>query len=115
MSERVLKKCHLRLRNELNVLSLLPYLNKYHLITAEFHDELTLQTTHAAKVDRLVAELPRIGGDFLERFIKCLRESIEEEPATSHGHIADALEEELDFQKTHGKVLFGTAYIVLAQ
>jgi len=106
MSERVLKKCHFRLRNELNVLSLLPYLNKYHLITAEFHDELTLQTTHAVKVDRLVAELPRIGGDFLERFIKSLRESIEEEPATSHGQIADALEEELEFQKTHGKVLF---------
>ena len=111
MSERVLKKYHFRLRNELNVLSLLPYLNKYHLITAEFHDELTLQTTHAVKVDRLVAELPRIGGDFLERFIKCLRESIEEEPATSHGQIADALEEELEFQKTQGKVLFYTVLL----
>ena len=51
---------------------------------------MTLQATHAAKVDKLVAELPRIGANFLERFIKCLRESVEDEPGTSHGQIAAA-------------------------
>ena len=42
-----------------------------------------------------MAELPKKGPDFLERFIKCLQESLEDESATSHGEIADILEEEL--------------------
>ena len=105
VSVRVLQKCHFKLRSELNVTTLLPYLNKYHLITADFHEELTLQATHAAKVDRLVAELPRSGRDFLDRFIQCLRESVEEEPGTSHHEIAEALEEELKIQATRGKLV----------
>ena len=103
VSVRVLQKCHFKLRNELNVPSLLPYLNQYRLITTDFHEQLTLQATHAEKVDKLVAELPRSGTDFLERFIKCLRESVEDEPGTSHGQIAEALEEELKIQATRGK------------
>lgn len=42
-----------------------------------------------------MAELPKKGADFLERFIKCLRESLEEEPGSFHEEIADILEEEL--------------------
>ena len=102
VSVRVLQKCHFKLRNELDVPSLLPYLNKYRLITADFHEELTLQATHAEKVDKLVAQLPRNGTDFLERLIQCLRESVEDEPATAHGQLAYALEEELKLQITHG-------------
>ena len=102
VSERVLQKCHFKLRNELDVPILLPYLNKYRLITADFHEELTLQATNAAKVDKLVTQLPRSGADFLERLIQCLRESVEDEPATAHGQLADALEEELKLQITHG-------------
>ena len=102
--ERVLRNCQGRLRRELNVLSLLPYLNKYRLITADFHEELTLPATHAAKVDKLVAQLPRSGADFLEHFIQCLRESVEDEPGTFHGQIADALKEELKLQITRGKL-----------
>ena len=104
VSERVLQTCHFKLRSELNVPILLPYLNKYHLLTTDFHEELTLQATHAAKVDKLVAELHRNGADFLERFIQCLRESVEDELGTSHGQIADALEEELKLQLTRGKL-----------
>ena len=105
VSVRVLQKCHFKLRKELNVPILLPYLNKYRLITADFHEELTLQATHAAKVDKLVAELPRSRADFLERFIQCLRESAEEEPGTSHHQIAEAIEEEFKLQIAHGKSL----------
>ena len=104
VSERVLQKCHFKLRSELNVPNILPYLNKYRLITADFLEELTLQATHAAKVDKLVAELPRSGADFLEHLIQCLRESVEDEPATAHGQLADALEEELKLQITHGNI-----------
>ena len=106
VGERVLRNCQGRLRRELNVLSLLPYLNKYRLITADFHEELTLPATHAAKVDKLVAQLPKSGADFLERFIQCLRESVKNDPGTSHGQIADALEEELKIQITRGKSLY---------
>ena len=96
VSVKVIRKYHSKLRMELNVPLLLPYLNKHHLITAKVHDELTQQTiTHASKVDRLVAELPMRGVDFLERFIKCLRESVEEEPGNSHEEIAEILEKEL--------------------
>ena len=91
------------MRRELNVPSLLPYLNEYHLITADFHEELTLQATHAAKVDKLVAELPRNGTDFLERFIQCLRKSVEQ-TGTSHEQLANALEElKLQQLETSGK------------
>lgn len=102
ISERVLQKCHLKLRKELNVPILLPYLNKYHLITADVHEELILQTTNATKVERLVAELPRMGDNFLDSFIKCLRDSVEEEPGTCHGQIANELEEELKHQTSPG-------------
>ena len=93
------------MRSELNVPILLPYLNQYRLITADFYEELTLQATHAAKVDKLVAQLPRSGADFLERFIKCLRESVKDEPGTFHGQLADAIEEELKLQITRGKLV----------
>ena len=106
VSVRALQKCHFKLRNELDVSVLLPYLNQYCLITADFHEELTLPATHAAKVDKLVAQLPRSGANFLERFIQCLRESVKNEPGTSHGQIADALEEELKIQITRGKSLY---------
>ena len=103
VSERVLRNYHVKLKKKLNVTILRPYLNEYHLITADFHEELTLQATHAAKVDRLVAELPRSGTDFLERFIQCLRESVEE-TGTYHGEIANALEElKLQELETSGK------------
>ena len=96
VSEKIIQKCHYILRRRLHVIELLPYLNKHHLITADVHEELTLPaTTHASKVDRLLAELPKKGAGFLECFIKCLRESMEEEPATFHGEIADILEKEL--------------------
>ena len=101
-SERVLQKCHYKLRKELNVPILLPYLNKYHLITADVHEELILQTTNATKVDRLVTELPRMGDNFLDRFVKCLRDSVEEEPGTRHEQIANDLEEELKHPTTPG-------------
>lgn len=42
-----------------------------------------------------MAELPMRGVDFLERFIKCLRESVEEEPGNSHEEIAEIFEKEL--------------------
>ena len=84
------------MRRDLNVPVLLPYLNKHHLITADVHEELTLPTaTHASKVDRFVAELPKKGADFLEHFIMCLRESMVDEPGTAHGELADILEKEL--------------------
>ena len=96
VSVKIIRKYHSKLRKELNVPLLLPYLNKHHLITAKVHDKLTQQTiTHASKVDKLVAELPMRGVDFLERFIKCLRESVEDEPGNSHEEIAEILEKEL--------------------
>ena len=91
------------MRRELNVPILLPYLKEYHLITADLHEELILPATHAAKVNKLVAELPRSGADFLERFIQCLRDSVEE-TGTSHGLIANSLEElKLQELETSGK------------
>ena len=91
------------LQRELNVSVLLPYLNKYHMITTNLHDELTLPTTiNAAKVNRLMSELPKTRGDYLECLIKCLRESVKEEPATSHDKIANVLEKELGNQSTSG-------------
>ena len=104
VSERVLQKYHFRLRKELDVPILLPYLIKYHMITSDVHEELTLQTTNAAKVNKLVAELPRSGEHFLERFIKCLRESEKDEPGTPHKQIADTLEEEQRCQSSPGIV-----------
>lgn len=103
VSERILRKCRFKLRRELNVPTLLPYLNKYRLITADVYEKLTLQSTNATKVERLVAELPRSGEDFLERFIKCLRHSAKEEPGTCHEQIADILEEEAKCQYSQGK------------
>ena len=103
VSRRVLQNFHFKLRNELDVPQLLPYLNKYHLITPDIHEQLlTLPADHGTKVDRLLAELPRRGERFLQLFIKCLRESVEQDPGTSHGRIADALEEELKLQNTSG-------------
>ena len=91
------------LQRELNVSVLLPYLNKYHMLTTNLHDELTLPTTiNAAKVNRLMSKLPKMRGDYLECLIKCLRESVKEEPATSHDKIANVLEEELEHQNTSG-------------
>ena len=90
------------LQQELNVSVLLPYLNKYHMIT-NLHDELTLPTTtNAAKVVRLMAELPKRRGGYLECLIKCLRESAKEEPATSHDEVANVLQKELERQNTSG-------------
>ena len=69
---------------------------------ADVYEELMLPTTtHEMKVDRLMVELPNMGEGFLQNFIKCLRVSVEEEPGTSHGRLADALEEEL-LQNTAG-------------
>ena len=68
-------------------------------------EELALPTANAAKVDKLVAELPRSGERFLERFIKCLQESAEEEPGTSHEQIADVLQEELRCRNSPGIML----------
>ena len=101
---RIIIQKHLSmLQRELNVSVLLPYLNKYRMITTDLHEELTLQTmTNAAKVDRLVVELSKRGGDYLECLIKCLRESSKEEPATSHAEIANVLEKELGHQNTSG-------------
>ena len=91
------------LQRKLNVSVLLPYLNKYRMITTDLHEELTLQTTtNAAKVDRLVVELLKRGGDYLVCLIKCLRESAKEELATSHAEIATVLEKELGRQNTSG-------------
>ena len=99
--ERVLQKFHSELRRDLNIPVLLPYLIKYHLITANVREELTLpMTTHIAKIDRLVAELPKKGENSLELFIKCLRDSTNE--ASSHGNIADTLEEEMKLQSVPG-------------
>ena len=98
--ERVLKKFHKELRRDLNIPALLPYLIKYHLITANLEQELELKTTiHDTKVDRLVAELPRKGEHSLELFIKCLRESAN---GTNHEDIADFLEEELELRNSPG-------------
>ena len=95
------------LQRELNVSVLLPYLNKHHMITTDLYEELTLQTTtNAAKVDRLVAELPKRREDYTECLIKCLRESAKEEPATSHAEIANVLEKELRHQNTSGISLY---------
>ena len=99
--ERVLQKFHSELRRDLNIPVLLPYLIKYHLITANIREELTLPTTtHIAKIDRLVAELPKKGENSLELFIKCLRDSTNE--ASSHGNIADILEEEMKLRSAPG-------------
>ena len=56
-------------------------------------------------MDKLIAELPRTGDNFLECFIKCLRESVVEQPGTSHLEIADAFEEDLKHQNTPGMIL----------
>ena len=101
---RIIIQKHLSmLQRELNVSVLLPYLNKHHMISTDLYEELTLQaTTNAAKVDRLVAELPKRREDYVECLIKCLRESAKEEPATSHAEIANVLEKELGHQNTSG-------------
>ena len=77
------------------------------MITTNLHEELTLPTTNAAKVNRLVAELPKRRGDYLEYLIKCLRESVKEEPATSHDKIANVLGKELGHQNTSGIPFLG--------
>ena len=98
---RILQKFHTELRRDLNIPVLLPYLIKYHLITANIQEELSLPTTtHTAKVDRLVAELPKKGENSLERFIKCLRDSMSEAP--THRNIADIFEEELNLRSAPG-------------
>ena len=91
------------LQRELNVSVLLPYFNKYRMITTDLHDELTLPiTTNAAKVNRLMSELPKMRGDYLECLIKCLQESAKEDLATSHDEIANVLQKELEHQNTSG-------------
>ena len=103
----IVQKHNSMLQRELNVSVLLPYLNKHHMITTDLYEELTLQTTtNAAKVDRLVAELPKRREDYTECLIKCLRESAKEEPATSHAEIANVLEKELRHQNTSGISLY---------
>ena len=100
---RVLQKFHTELRRDLNIEVLLPYLIKYHLITASFQQELELQTiTPNNKVDRLLAELPRKGENSLELFIKCLRESVIDEAGTNHEAIADIFDEELKRRNSPG-------------
>ena len=94
------------LQRELNVSVLLPHLNKHHRITTDLYEELTLQTTNAAKVDRLMAELQKRREDYVECLIKCLRESAKEEPATSHAEIANVHEKELEHQNTSGISLY---------
>ena len=50
-----------------------------------------------------MAQLPRSGTDFLERFIQCLRKSVEQ-TGTSHEQLASALEElKLQELETCGK------------
>ena len=89
------------MRRDLNIPVLLPYLIKYHLITANIQEELSLPTTtHIAKVDRLVAELPKKGENSLELIIKCLQGSTNEAPC--HGNIADIFEEELNLRSVPG-------------
>ena len=100
---RVLQKFHTELRRDLNIPVLLPYLIKYHLITASFQQELELQNiTPNNKVDRLMAELPRKGENSLELFIKCLRESVTEVAGTNHKSIADILDKELKLRNSPG-------------
>ena len=78
------------------------------MITTNLHDELTLPTTtNAAKVDRLMSELPKRRGDYLECLMKCLRESVKEEPATSHDKIANVFGKELGHQNTSGIPFLG--------
>ena len=99
--ERVLQKFHKELRRDLNIPVLLLYLSRYHLITANIQEELALpMTTRIAKIDRLVAELPKKGENSLKLFIKCLRDSTNEAP--SHGSIADTLEEEVKLRSAPG-------------
>ena len=84
--------------------TLLPYLNKYRLVTPEVYEDLALQGANATKVERLMAELPRSGENFLARFIKCLQESARDEPGTCHEQIADVLEEELKLRNSPGRI-----------
>ena len=95
--QRIFREHHPDLRHYLNTSSILPYLSKYSLVTAEQLEELTLPVlTNTRKVDLVLNWLPRSTVDFLEKFIVCLKEASDH---LAHGELAGKLEEAMNMER----------------
>lgn len=90
------------IRENLNYMSIVPYLNERRLLLHseyttlnDMPDMIGLETNYA-KIDRLIAVIPDCGhADFLVRFIDCLRES-EHDAGEAHEQLADSLQRALE-------------------
>ena len=95
--QRVFRKHHPDLRHYLNTSSILPYLSKHSLVTADQFEELTLPVlTNSRKVDLLLNWLPRSTVDFLEKFVLCLREA---DDHLAHAELAGKLEQAMESER----------------
>ena len=95
--QRIFRKHHPDLRHYLNTSSILPYLSKHSLVTADQLEELTLPVlTNSRKVDLLLNWLPRSTVDFLEKFILCLREA---DDHLAHTELAGKLEQAMESER----------------
>ena len=81
----IIQKHRSMLQRELNVSVLLPYLNKYHMLTTNLHDELTLPiTTNAAKVEGLWLNCQR-GGEITCKYFSTYHTCVWYKKPTSIG------------------------------
>ena len=95
--------CHVILNNLLDVNTILPYMNRYQLLTRDENEKLTNPyTTTSDKVNYLVEILPRKGNGWLDKFILCLDDSTE---GTGHSKIIEELKhaKQLEGEKGYQK------------
>lgn len=100
----VLRRCHPELERLLNFEAAHPFMNRHGLLTPQQENELTLpHCTHSKRVTTLLQWLPRCEGDFLDKFLTCLRESAIEVPCPAHRELADILQQALDEASNYSK------------
>ena len=89
--QEVLNAHHPEIKNFLDLEQIFPYLNQKNLLTDMEREELHgLVYNRNQKIRKLVSWLPKKGSDGLQRFVVCLRSSVE---GTAHQELADALQE----------------------
>ena len=90
--QEVLNAHHPEIRNFLDLEQIFPYLNQRNLLTdterEELHSSVDVYNRNQ-KIARLVSWLPKKGSDGLQRFVFCLRSSVE---GTAHQELADILQ-----------------------
>ena len=94
-SEAALHKLSTEIVAELDVRLILPYLVRNRLLTEDQEEFLSShEVSDEHKVQKFTAWLPSKGPDFLDTFIRCLRESTRWEVDHHHYILAERLEAE---------------------